>query len=43
MAKLLNLKVGDTITVQNSQDESVKIKIAGITENVHGAFPLYEC
>ncbi len=37
MAKLLNLKVGDTITVQNSQDESVKIKIAGITE-IHGHF-----
>jgi ABC transporter permease protein len=38
MAKLLNLKVGDTITVQNSQDESVKIKIAGITEMYMGHF-----
>ena len=42
MAKLLKLKVGDTITVQNSQDESVKIKIAGITEMYMGHF-LYEC
>ncbi|WP_349955395.1 FtsX-like permease family protein [Streptococcus salivarius] len=38
MAKLLNLKVRDTITVQNSQDESVKIKIAGITEMYMGHF-----
>lgn len=38
MAKLLNLKVGDTITVQNSQDESAKIKIAGITEMYMGHF-----
>ena len=38
MAKLLNLKVGDTITVQNSQDESAKIKIAGITEMPHVHF-----
>ena len=38
MAKLLNLKVGDTITVQNSQEESVKIKIAGITEMYMGHF-----
>lgn len=40
LAKLLNAKVGDTITLQTNQEKEVKIKISGITEMYMGHYLL---
>ena len=38
LADLAGISVGDEVTVQNSQDKDIKLKVAGISEMYMGYF-----